>query len=252
MLFVRLAYSILALALMIAPGWAAEAGVDGADGFVGARADMVRVIQLQVQLTRTETGIGGLDAAVIDALKKVPRHAFVPEPLVPLAYIDRPLPLGHGQNISQPFIIALMTQMLALKPTDVVLETGTGAGYHAAVLAELAAEVYSVEVVAPLALEASARLRALGYDNVYTLTGDGYYGWRGHGPYDAILLKEAVDHIPPPLLAQLKPGGRIVLPLGPANGAQVLTLVEKGADGRINETGVLDVRFAPLQGGDRI
>ena len=248
----RFAFVIAVLSLAAGPGHAADHGADGVDRFAEARTTMVRIIQLQIELTKGETGVAHLDPSVIDALKKVPRHAFVPEPLVALAYIDRPLPLGYGQNISQPFIVALMTQLLALEPTDVVLETGTGAGYQAAVLAELVAEVYSVVVVGPLALEASARLRALDYDNVHTLTDDGYYGWRRKGPYDAILLKEAVDHVPPPLLAQLKPGGRIVLPLGPLNGPQVLTIVEKGDNGTLREARVLDVQFAPLQGGDRI
>ncbi|MEE8275664.1 MAG: protein-L-isoaspartate(D-aspartate) O-methyltransferase [Alphaproteobacteria bacterium] len=217
-----------------------------------ARADMVRVIQFQIGLTATATGIHQLDPDVLLALGKVPRHAFVPPPLAPYAYLDRPLPLGMGQNISQPFIIALMTHLLNIEPGQVVLETGTGAGYHAAILAELGAKVFSVEVIEPLAAYAAERLAELGYDAVMTKPGDGYYGWREHGPYDAILLKEAVDHIPPPLLAQLKPGGRLVLPLGPLNGQQQLTVVDKGKNGTLRQSSIMPVRFAPLQGGDRI
>ena len=188
---------------------------------------MVRIVAAQVQLTSSMTGIEALDPAVTEALAKVPRHAFLPEQLVLYAYTNRPLPLGFGQNISQPFIIGLMTQLLDLHPGDVVFETGTGAGYHAAVLAELAGQVFSVEVIDELAAEAGAKLDDLGYGNVRTRAGDGYFGWPENGPYDAILLKEAVDHIPPPLLKQLKPGGRMVLPLGPRNGPQFLTLIRK-------------------------
>ena len=223
-----------------------------ADEFAAERTNMVRVVAVQVQLTSSITGIKALDPAVIEALAKVPRHAFLPEELIPFAYADQPLPLGFGQNISQPFIIGLMTQLLDLRRGDIVLETGTGAGYQAAVLAELADQVFSVEVVDELAAEAGAKLGRLGYKNVRTRAGDGYFGWPENGPYDAILLKEAVDHVPPPLLKQLKPGGRMVLPLGPLNGPQYLTLVRKRPDGTATEARVLEVRFAPLQGGDRI
>lgn len=230
----------------------ANPGPARADEFAAARANMVRVIELQVQLTSEVTGITTLDPDVSEVLTEVPRHAFLPEPLVPFAYSDRPLPLGFGQNISQPFIIGLMTQLLELNRDDVVFETGTGAGYHAAVLAQLAKRVFSVEVVDELAAEAGAKLGALGYFNVRTRAGDGYFGWPENGPYDAILLKEAVDHVPPPLLKQLKPNGRMVLPLGPLSGPQFLTLVRKRPDGTTTETRVLEVQFAPLQGGDRI
>ena len=223
-----------------------------ADEFAAARVAMVRVIEFQVELTSQLTGIRNLTPSVVEALAKVPRHAFLPEPLVPFAYTDRPLPLGFGQNISQPFIIGLMTELLEVQPDDVVFETGTGAGYHAAVLAELTDQVFSVEVVDELAAEAGAKLGNLGYENVRTRAGDGYFGWPENGPYDAILLKEAVDHVPPPLLNQLKTGGRMVLPLGPLNGPQFLTVVRKRRDGTTTETRILEVQFAPLQGGDRI
>lgn len=243
----------IAIAGLVAMSWcAATALAQSSDELDTARINMVRVIQLQARLTRDLTGIDEIDPRVLEAMSKVPRHHFVPEPLAQFAYVDRPLPLGYGQNISQPFIIALMTHILGLDKEDVVFETGTGAGYHAALLAELAGPIYSVEVVQPLAEVAAERLHELGYDNVTTKAGDGYFGWERYGPYDAILLKEAVDHVPPPLLAQLKPGGRMVLPLGPLNGPQFLTLVEKGENGEVNETRVLEVLFAPLQGGDRI
>lgn len=223
-----------------------------ADEFAAARVNMVRIIEVQIQLTSSITGIRSLAPRVVSALSKVPRHAFLPQSLVPFAYTDRPLPLGFGQNISQPFIIGLMTELLEIQPGDVVFETGTGAGYHAAVLAELTDQVFSIEVVDELAAEAGVKLGNLGYKNVRTRAGDGYFGWAENGPYDAILLKEAVDHVPPPLLNQLKPGGRMVLPLGPLNGPQFLTVVRKQPDGATTETRILEVQFAPLQGGDRI
>jgi protein-L-isoaspartate(D-aspartate) O-methyltransferase len=144
-----------------------------------------------------------------------------------------------------------MTQLAELEPDDVVFETGTGAGYHAALLSRLAARVYSVEVVEPLAREAAGTLKQLGFDNVWSKAGDGYYGWADEGPYDAIIVKEAVDHVPPPLLDQLRPGGRMVVPLGPQDLGQILTVVRKDADGRVRRTGIMPVIFSPLQGGER-
>ena len=169
----------------------------------------------------------------------MPRHAFVPAPLLDYAYGDSPLPLGYGQNISQPFIVALMTQLLGVEEGDVVFETGTGAGYHAALLAELGARVYSVEVVEPLARQAIDNLRSTGRTEIRVKPGDWYYGWREHGPYDAILIKEAIDHVPPPLLSQLKIGGRIVMPLGPKQGPQYLSVIEKLADGTVEDQRIL-------------
>jgi protein-L-isoaspartate(D-aspartate) O-methyltransferase len=215
------------------------------------RRDMVRLVEINTALTREDTGIQELSPRVLAAMREVPRHLFVPEPLRPYAYNDHPLPLGHGQNLASPFVVALMTHLAELEPDDVVFETGTGAGYHAAVLAKLAAEVYSVEVVDPLAGLAAATLAKLGVGNAHARPGDGYYGWPDHAPYDAILVKEAVDHIPLPLLNQLKAGGRMVLPLGSAEGGQYLTVVRKLADGTTRRTRVLPVLFSPLQGGAR-
>jgi protein-L-isoaspartate(D-aspartate) O-methyltransferase len=156
----------------------------------------------------------------------------------------------YRANIA-PFLAALMTHLLRVKAGDTVFETGTDCGYQAAVLAELGAQVYSVEVDEALAAAAAERLKRLDYRGVAIRAGDGYFGWAEHGPYDAILVKEAVDHLPPPLLAQLKPNGRMVLPIGPAEGTQELTLIEKDQDGNVHRTSVLPVQFAPFQGGDR-
>ncbi|MCG8355164.1 MAG: protein-L-isoaspartate(D-aspartate) O-methyltransferase [Kiloniellales bacterium] len=212
---------------------------------------MVNLIAIQFLISGQQTGVTNLDSAVADAMRSVPRHAFVPEPLQRFAYRDHPLPVGHDQNISSPFLVALMTQLAELEPGSVVFETGTGAGYHAAVLSGLVEKVYSVEVVAPLAQEAERRLKDLGYDNVRVKHGDGYYGWADHAPYDAIIVKEALDHVPAPLMRQLRPGGHLVIPLGDLNGGQILTVIRKGAEGRITRKPVLPVVFSPLQGGER-
>ena len=216
-----------------------------------ARHEMVRIVELQASMLSAETGIAELDARVLDAMREVPRHAFVPEPLRRYAYGDHPLPVSHDQNIAAPLLVALMTHVVAPRPDDVVYETGTGAGYHAAILSLLVREVYSVEVEEPLADRAAALLKELHYDNVHVQASDGYFGWAAHGPYDAMIIKEAIDHVPSPLLGQLKRGGRMVLPLGPARGPQYLTLVTKDADGKVSEQRIMPVRFSPLQGGER-
>jgi protein-L-isoaspartate(D-aspartate) O-methyltransferase len=218
---------------------------------VAARHEMVRVIELQVAMLSAETGIEQLDPSVLYAMRQVPRHAFVPEPLRAYAYGDHPLPVTADQNIAAPLLVALMTHVVALRPDDVVYETGTGAGYHAAVLSRLVRDVYSVEVDEPLADRAARLLKELHYDNVHVQGSDGYFGWAAHAPYDAMVIKEAIDHVPPPLLAQLKRGGRMVLPLGPARGPQYLTVITKGADGTVSEQRIMPVRFSPLQGGER-
>ena len=214
------------------------------------RFAMVQVIAALAARTSSETGIAEFDQRVLHAMNKVPRHLFVPDPLRSLAYHNSPLPLGYGQNISQPFIIALMTHLMAPEPGDVIYETGTGAGYQAAIFIELGAQVYSVEIIAPLAEPAAERLVRLGYGKVSVKRGDGYDGWPDHAPYDGILIKEALDHVPKPLLDQLKPGGRLVLPLGPQEG-QHLTVIEKRLDGSITKIQMLPVRFSAFQGGRR-
>jgi protein-L-isoaspartate(D-aspartate) O-methyltransferase len=223
---------------------------DGFD-FETARAQMVRVIQLEAYVTSEVTGVAEIDARVLAAMGKVPRHEFVAEPLARYAYEDTPLPIDFEQNLTQPFIAALMTHLLQVEPGDTVFETGTDSGYQAAVLAELGANVYSVEVIEPLAQSAAERLKRLDYRDVAVKAGDGYFGWAEHGPYDAILVKEALDHLPLPLIGQLKPGARMVVPIGPAAGAQELTVIEKDEQGKVHRRSVLPVTFSPLQGGDR-
>lgn len=216
------------------------------------RANLVRDVAYHVRLAAPETGIAELDPAILDAIAEVPRHAFVPPELKPFAYLDIPLPVARDQNTAQPFLIALMTQLAAVTPEDVVFETGTGGGYHAAILSRLARKVYSVEVLAPLARRAAEKLKTLGYTGVEVQASDGYYGWPQKGPFDVIIVKEAVREVPAPLLNQLRPGGRLVAPVGPPDDMQMLTLVTKDGAGRIRKQSILPVRFSPLQGGERI
>lgn len=231
---------------------AAPTSAPGAPDYEAQRIQMVREVAAHAELAAAETGVPEIDPRIMEAIGATPRHEFVPEELRDFAYADTPLPVGQGQSIAQPYLVALMTHLVRVGAQDSVFETGTGAGYHAAVLSRLARRVVSVDVVAPLALRAQATLRRLGYDNVAVLARDGYYGAPSHAPFDVIIVKEAIDHIPPPLLAQLKPGGRMVIPLGPRRGPQALTLVEKTADGKLHERRILMVRFTPLQGGERI
>jgi protein-L-isoaspartate(D-aspartate) O-methyltransferase len=190
---------------------------------------------------------GVSDAAVLAAMETVPRHQFVPADLLPDAYADHPLPIGYGQTISQPYIVAWMTELLALQPGDRVLEIGTGSGYQAAILGEMGLEVYTVEIVEPLAALASTRLAAMGYDRITVRHGDGYYGWQEHAPFDAIIVTCAPDHIPPNLVQQLADGGRMVLPVGPPGGYQSLWLVEKQGD-EVKTSEMGGVIFVPLTG----
>jgi protein-L-isoaspartate(D-aspartate) O-methyltransferase len=216
------------------------------------RARMIELIRIEALLTSSETGIDTIDDRVLAAMGEVPRHEFVPPRLAGYAYLPQPLPVHPEQNIAAPFLVALMTHLARVEPDDRVFETGTGEGYHAAVLAKLAAEVYSVELIPELAAAASRRLAELGYGNVRVREGDGYFGWAEAAPFDVIIVKEAVDHVPSPLLAQLKPDGRMVLPLGPLDGVQQLTVVRRrGSGGGYREEQVLPVRFSPLQGGER-
>lgn len=186
------------------------------------------------------------DKRVLAAMRRAPRHKFVLEADQALAYADRPLSAGYGQTLSQPFIVACMTELLRLTPDDKVLEIATSSGYHTAILAEIAKEVYTVQVVEELAAPTEQRLQDLGYTNTHIRVGDGFLGWQEHAPYDAILVRGAVTGIPPALAEQLKPGGRMVLPLG-ASMLQSLTLVEKRADGTIDQEDVASVRFMRLR-----
>jgi protein-L-isoaspartate(D-aspartate) O-methyltransferase len=192
-------------------------------------------------------GRGIKDKAVLEAMGKIPRHLFVDKSLADEAYADNPLPIGEGQTISQPYVVALMTEALHLKPTDKVLEIGTGSGYQAAVLAEIVDEVYSIEIRKPLADMAAKRLKALGYRNVTVKYVDGYYGWKEHAPYDAIIITAAANHIPPPLLKQLNEGGRLIIPLGSTLFYQTLTLVKK-KKGDLDVTQMGAVSFVPMTG----
>ncbi|MEE8561872.1 MAG: protein-L-isoaspartate(D-aspartate) O-methyltransferase [Gemmatimonadota bacterium] len=186
------------------------------------------------------------DGRVLGAMRTVPRHLFVPPDLLKLAYADRPLPIGHGQTISQPFIVAAMTELLQVGPGDRILEIGTGSGYQAAVLAEIVGRVFTIEIVEPLAEDAEVRLGRLGYDNVEVRWGDGYYGWEEKAPFQGIVVTAAASHIPPPLLEQLQPGGRMVIPVGPPLQVQTLMLVEKRPDGSIVQRSLMPVRFVPF------
>jgi protein-L-isoaspartate(D-aspartate) O-methyltransferase len=186
------------------------------------------------------------NARVLRAMGKVPRHEFVPEPLRSQAYQDRPLPIGHGQTISQPYIVAFMTEQLEPKPTDRVLEIGTGSGYQAAVLAEMTAQVYTIEIIEDLAKRAAADLQRLGYTNVHVRAGDGYQGWPEAAPFDAIIVTCAPEKVPQPLIDQLKDGGRMIIPVGPA-WDQELVLLRKHGD-KLDRRAVLPVRFVPMTG----
>ena len=210
------------------------------------RRHMVEVIAIHVDLMEEELGKAALDERVLAAMRRVPRHLFVPAPFAALAYQDTPLPIGFDKTISQPFMCALMTDLLAPGPHEAVLEVGTGLGYQTAVLAELADQVWSVEIVEEFAAEAEPRLDRLGYSNVGIRVGDGSRGWAEHAPFDKILVTAAAEQLPPALLDQLKPGGRLVLPLGPAE-AQRLTVIDKGADGRTRARELIPVRFSRLE-----
>ncbi len=190
---------------------------------------------------------GVADASVLEVMRRVPRHRFVPSQYVDAAYEDHPLPIGYGQTISQPYIVALMTESLQVGPGARVLEIGTGSGYQAAVLAELGAEVYTMEIVPDLAQQAADRLREEGYARVSVLNADGYFGWPEHAPYDAIIVTAAPDHLPQPLATQLKEGGRLVIPIGPAGSYQTLWLFEKH-EGELQATNLGGVIFVPLTG----
>lgn len=198
------------------------------------------------EVTAQRPGLPQLDPRVKEAMAHVPRHLFVPPSYQRYAYDNVPLPIGHGQTISQPAIVALMTDLLQPRKDQRVLEIGTGSGYQAAVLAELVGSVYTIEIVEPLGLQARERLARLGYGNVEVRIGDGYKGWVERAPFDAIMVTAGAEQVPPPLVQQLKPGGRMVIPVGPARDIQHLTLIEKQPDGSIRSRKVLPVRFVPF------
>jgi protein-L-isoaspartate(D-aspartate) O-methyltransferase len=209
---------------------------------------MVQTIETLGKGVQLPLGRQEIDASILAAMRQVPRHELVPESVRNEAYEDRPLPIGHGQTISQPYIVALMTQLARPAKHHVVLEVGTGSGYQAAVLSPLVAKVFSIEIVEPLAKQAGDRLRALGFENVSVRHGDGYKGWPEHGPFDSIVVTAGASHVPAPLVEQLKPGGRMVIPVGGAAAVQYLTLIEKDEAGRVHTRSLLPVRFVPLTG----
>lgn len=194
------------------------------------------------------TGVSSIDPSVVSALRKVDRSEFVPEEQRRFAFANQPLEIGHGQTISQPFIVALMTHVLELESTDSVLEIGTGSGYQAAILAELVDSVYTIEIVEPLAKAAETRLVRLGYENVSVRVGDGWFGWPENAPFDKIMVTAVAPKLPPELVSQLKTGGKMVLPVGDYDGYQELVLIEKKGDSELDRRIVLPVRFVPMTG----
>ncbi len=218
------------------------------DPFAAARQDMIREIEADVKRTSLQLDKEVLDPRVMQALATVPRHALVPESLQDVAYRNRPLPIGHGQTISQPYIVAIMTDLLKVAPDSKVLEVGTGSGYQAAILAELVEQVYTIEIIEALGTRARGHLEALGYENITVRIGDGYYGWEEQAPFDGIVVTAAASHIPPPLIEQLKNGGRMIVPVGSRFMVQQLVLVKKDSQGKVTTRQILPVRFVPLTG----
>ena len=229
-------FAILASAMLVTGSTAQQEAAD--------RQRMVEQIDAMLASAGGTSGVARLSPRVRAAMTEVPRHEFVPPEYRSAAYSNSPLPIGHGQTISQPLIVGLMTELLQLAKTDKVLEVGTGSGYQAAILSELASEVYTIEIVPELGNVARADLERLGYSNVTTKIGDGYQGWAEHAPFDAIIVTAAPDHVPPPLIAQLRSGGRMVIPLGGLY--QELMVLAKHADGTTTTTIIAPVRFVPL------
>ena len=215
-----------------------------AQDFTALRADLVDEVGQYARYAGDEP----IRTDVLESLNSVERHRFVPRDQTRHAYENRPLPIGYGQTISQPYIVALMTDLLDPKPDDVVLEVGTGSGYQAAILSGLVARVYSIEIIEGLADEAGERLQGLGFENVVTRLGDGYFGWEEHAPFDSIIVTAAATHVPPPLIEQLKPGGRMVIPVGGRFATQWLLFIRKSDDGNVVTRQVAPVRFVPLTG----
>ena len=220
-----------------------------ADEYALLRQQMVTVIEDDVYITEKYISKKSFNKIVMQAMNTVPRHEFVPARKRSLAYENRPLSIGYGQTISQPYIVALMTALLQPQPGQRVLEIGTGSGYQAAVLSQLVAQVYSIEIIEELGKSSTQLLSRLGYDNVETRIADGYDGWPQHAPFDSIIITAAISHIPPPLVEQLKKGGRMVIPVGTRFQTQYLTLVEKDMQGKVTTRQLLPVAFVPFTGG---
>ncbi len=237
---------MVSIAAALVPG--AAGCTEDQDPYAEARYELVRAIEEDVRQTSDYLGKSELDPRVIEAMETVPRHEFVPEALRGAAYANRPLPIGNDQTISQPYIVAIMTDLLDLPPGCKALDIGTGSGYQAAVLAEICDSVYGIEIVEPLGVEAAKRLARLGYDNVSVRIGDGFFGWPEQAPFDAIVVAAVTDEVPKPLIEQLKPGGRMIIPLYSGIASEQLVLVEKHADQSITTREILPVRFVPLTG----
>jgi protein-L-isoaspartate(D-aspartate) O-methyltransferase len=218
------------------------------DEYAQARQQLIAEIEQDARDTSLYLDREELDPRVMMTLARVPRHEFVPAAARRHAYDNRPLPIGYGQTISQPYIVALMSDLIKPRADHRVLEIGTGSGYQAAILAELTGQVHSIEIIEELGEQAAVRLARLGYDNIKLRIGDGYYGWEEHAPFDAIVVTAAASHVPPPLVAQLKPGGRMVIPVGSRFLTQQLVLIEKEPDGQLVTRQILPVRFVPLTG----
>jgi protein-L-isoaspartate(D-aspartate) O-methyltransferase len=219
-----------------------------ATDYTAARQEMITLIEADVTLTHEHLQRASLNRDVMRVMNRVPRHLFVPEAMREHAYENRPLPIGFGQTISQPYIVAIMTDLIDPQPEDRSLEVGTGSGYQAAVLSQLVKKVHSLEIIEPLGKQAKARLTQLGYNNIDVKIGDGYFGWEEHAPFDIIIVTAAASHIPPPLVKQLKPGGRMIIPVGSRFMTQQLLLVNKDQQKEIHIRQILPVRFVPLTG----
>lgn len=243
--FTRRRFLAAASAAVVAPSRSVQAAASHIRLLRAMLADIARL----TARTAASTGVATIDPKVMDAIGRVPRHEFVPPELAGYAYENRPLPIGYGQTISQPYIVALMTHLIAPATHHRVLEVGTGSGYQAAVLAELVERVHTIEIVPGLAHEATERLPRLGYENVEVRLGDGYFGWPAAEPFNAIVVTAAASHVPPPLVAQLAPEGTLVIPVGQPFSVQMLLLVRKRADGQVSVRQILPVRFVPLTGG---
>jgi protein-L-isoaspartate(D-aspartate) O-methyltransferase len=237
-----------ALAVVLGAARFCSSALPAEADYAAERANMVRVIEDYARQPSSAVSGGRMAPEVLGVMGTVPRHEFVPDRLKAEAYADRPLPIGFGQTISQPFIVAIMTDLLHVGKDAAVLEIGTGSGYQAAVLAQLVRRVYTIEIIPALAEAAAERLRRLGYSNVETRVGDGYYGWEEAAPFDGIIVTAAATSIPPPLLRQLKSGGRMVIPVGAPFALQYLTLVELDAERRATTRQLLPVAFVPLTG----
>lgn len=236
----RLALASLALVLATVPALARS------DDYARARQQMLRDIEKHARDIRPLLGGGGIAQNVMEVLGRTERHLFVPKGRRTEGYEDRPVNIGHGQTISQPFIVALMTHLLQPEADDVVLEIGTGSGYQAAILSPLVRTVCTIEIIPELGNTATERLSELGFANVTTRIADGYHGWPECGPFDGIVVTAAIDHVPPPLVRQLKPGGRMVIPLGSSYAVQALTVVEKSEAGEVRSRQIIPVRFVPF------